>query len=141
MLLLCGHLWCNIVYDVAAGHQVHSLTPPVTDRNSTYSYNKKRSRPAATVHGMLDDAGSEDEGTTSRLRQTSPDIDVSLTDDVPPMHHQDADADDDDGWIGSSQEIQNAGEEYRSVMIMLRKKEQAKKVPPSYYAWLAILVL
>jgi hypothetical protein len=80
---------------------------------------------------MEDDASSGDEDTASRWRQTSPESDVILGDDPPIVHHQDVDADDDDGWIGSGQEMQNAGEEYRSVMTMLRKKEQAKKVPPS----------
>jgi hypothetical protein len=80
---------------------------------------------------MVDDASSGDEDTASRWHQISPETDVILDDDPPVVHHQDVDADDDDGWIGSGQETQNAGEEYRSVMTMLRKKEQAKKVPPS----------
>jgi hypothetical protein len=78
---------------------------------------------------MVDDASSGDEDTASRWRQTSPESDVILGDDSPIVHQQDVDADDDDGWIGSGQEMQNAGEEYRNVMTMLRKKEQAKKVP------------
>jgi hypothetical protein len=89
---------------------------------------------------MLDDASSGDEGTASRWRQTSPESDV-LSDDPPLVHHQHVDADDDDGWIGSGQEMQNAGEEYRSVMTMLRKKEQAKKVLPSFHHFRSISIL
>jgi hypothetical protein len=80
---------------------------------------------------MVDDASSGDEDTASRLHQTSPESDVILGDNPLLVHHHDVDADDDDGWIGSGQKMQNAGEEYRNVMAMLRKKEQAKKVPPS----------
>jgi hypothetical protein len=80
---------------------------------------------------MVDDASSGDEDTASRWRQISPESHVILGDDPPLVHHQDVDADDDDGWIGSGQEMQNAGEEYRNVMAMLRKKEQPKQVPPS----------
>jgi hypothetical protein len=80
---------------------------------------------------MLDYSSSEDEDTASRRCQSSPESDVILSDDPPPAHLQDVDADNDDGWIGSGQEMQSAGEQYRSVMAMLRKKEQAKKVPPS----------
>jgi hypothetical protein len=83
------------------------------------------------MHRILDYSSSDDEGTASRRSQTSPESDVILSDDPPPVNHQDVDADNDDGWIGSGQEMQNAGEEYRSVMTMLRKKGQAKKVPPS----------
>jgi hypothetical protein len=54
---------------------------------------------------------------------------MASNDDQPPGYHQDVDADVDDGWIGSRQEMQNAAEEYRSVMTMLRNKEKANKVP------------
>lgn len=115
-----------MVCDVAAGHHVGSLTPPSTDGISSYSRKKKRSRPAAALRRMVDDASSGDEDAASRWHQTSP-----KSDDPPVVHHQDIDADDDDGWIGSGQEMQSAGEEYRNVMSMLRKNEQTRKVPPS----------
>ncbi|PNF14176.1 Tonsoku-like protein [Cryptotermes secundus] len=117
-----------------AGHHVGNLTPPSTDGISTYSHKKKRSRPAAALSRMVDDASLGDEDAASRWRQTHPKSDVILHDDPPALHHQDIDADDDDddGWIGSGQEMQNAGEEYRNVMTMLRKKEQTRKEPSSY---------
>lgn len=121
-----------MVCDFAAGHHVGNLTPPSTDGISTYSHKKKRSRPAAALRRMVDDANLGDEDAAARWRQTHPKSDVILHDDPPAVHHQDIDADDDDdGWIGSGQEMQNAGEEYRNVMTMLRKKEQTRKVPPS----------
>jgi hypothetical protein len=90
------------------------------------------------MHRILDYSSSEGEGTASSRSQTSPESDVILSDDPPPVH-QDVDADNDDGWTGSGQEMQNAGEEYRSVMTMLRKKGQAKKVPQSSLCLIVLL--
>lgn len=80
---------------------------------------------------MLEDVTSEDESPASGWHQASPGSNVTSSDDLPPGHHQDVDADVDDGWVGSGQELQNAAEEYRNVMTMLRNKEQANKVPAS----------
>jgi hypothetical protein len=91
----------------------------------------KKSRPSATLRRILDDASSGEEGTVSGWRHTSPESDVISSDDPPQVYHQDIDADKDDGWIGSSQELQSAAEEYRNVMTMLRNKDQANKVSPS----------
>jgi len=120
------------VYNIAAGHRVESLTPPITDGNSTPQPHKmKKSRPPATLRRILDDASSGEEDTAPRWRQTSPESDVISTDDTSQVYHQDIIADKDDGWIGSRQELQNATEEYRNVMTMLRNKDQVNKVPPS----------
>jgi len=120
------------VYNIAAGHHVESLTPPIADGNSTsQSYKIKKSRPPATLRRILDDASSGEEDTTRVWRQTSPESDVVSIDDTSQVYHQDISADKDDGWIGSRQEIQSAAEEYRNVMTMLRNKDQVNKVPPS----------
>jgi len=120
------------VYNVAAGHHVESLTPPVTDGNSTFQSHKiKKSRPPVTLRRILDDASSGEEDTASGWRQTSPVSDVISIDDTSQVYHQDISADKEDGWIGSGQELQNATEEYRNVMTMLRNKDQVNKVPPS----------
>lgn len=89
----------------------------------------KKSRPPATLRRILDDASSGEEDTASGWRHTSPESDVISTDDTSQVYHQDISADEDDGWIGSRQELQNAADEYRSVMTMLRNKDQVNKVP------------
>jgi len=111
---------------------VESLTPPIADGNSTsQSHKMKKSRPPATLRRILDDASSEDEDTASRWRQASPESDVISIDDTSQVYHQDISADKGDSWNGSRQELQNAAEEYRNVMTMLRNKERVNKVPPS----------
>jgi hypothetical protein len=108
---------------------VDNVSPKTTNENSTsHSHNKKRSRPAMTLRRTLEDVSSGDESPASRWHQASPESKVTSSDDLPSVYHQDVDADDNDGWIGSSQELQNAAEEYRSVMTMLRNKEQPNKV-------------
>jgi hypothetical protein len=91
----------------------------------------KKFRQSATLRRILDDASSGEEDIISGWRQTSPESDVISSVDPPQVYHQDIDADKDDGWIGSRQELQSAAEEYRNVMTMLRNKDQANKVPPS----------
>jgi hypothetical protein len=120
------------VCNIAAGHRVESRTPPITDGNSTsQSHKKKKSRPPATLRRIVDDASSGEEDTASRWRQTSPESDVISIDDTAEVYHQDIIADKDDSWIGFREELQNAAEEYRNVMTMLRNKDQVNKVPPS----------
>jgi len=120
------------VCNIAAGHRVESLTPPIADGNSTSRSRKiKKSRPPATLRRIVDYASSGEEDTASRWHQTSPESDVISTDDTSQVYHQDIIADKDDGWIGSRQELQNAAEEYRNVMTMLRNKDQVNKVSPS----------
>jgi hypothetical protein len=118
------------VYNIAAGHHVEILTPPIADGNSTsQSHKMKKPRPPATLRRILDDASSGEEDTASGWRQSSPESEVFSIDDTPQVYHQDISADKDDGWIGSRQ--QNAAEEYRNVMTMLRNKDQVNKVPAS----------
>lgn len=119
---------CNI----AAGHLVQSFTPPIADGNCTsQSCKTKKSRPSATLRRILDDASSGEEDTASGWRQTSPESDLISSADSLQVYHHDIDADNDDEWIGSRQEFQNAAEEYHSVMTMLRNKDQASKVSAS----------
>jgi hypothetical protein len=120
------------VYNIAAGHHVESLAPPIADGNSTFQSHKiKKSRQPATLRRIWDDASSGEESTASGWCKTGPESDMMYNDDAPQVYHQDISVCKDDGLIGSRQELQNAAEEYRNVMTMLRNKDQVNKVPPS----------